>query len=566
MFAEEEWNDTASAEPLTQCGITETDSIKEKVKLTAKAGKKKSLLRTLQTLGSAPDWSSCPAPKDSDSEEEKEAPTSHPKKKKKRIKKRKRGRLAKSQTEEGDGANHVEDDVPKVAKKRKLSPQVKVSNKISTKSVPTMEQMEDAQTDKGTSSSIEKPLSRKQWKNRMKNKRKCKNKYQEKTHPLQVSTSETGQDRTGPVKGSEKKDTSNKPEQIEPCDTNKAKSKMSRKAEIKRKKLAAKKMSSSIPPSNTDEVLVPVENLTDTSNITNDDSNKNLIKSPEKAEPLKPSDKRKQKEKQMRADKLRHMLDSHRSEAKAKSAEDGEESTEKETEEEDVVNGEVQPLDRSAALRSKMEKRLEAARFRYINEVLYTTSSSEAKRMFKQDPKAFEVYHLGFTTQVQHWPENPVDAIISFIHQKPASLVVADFGCGDCKIARSVKNKVHSFDLAPTCDLVTVCDMANVPLGDSTVHIAVFCLSLMGTNLSDFLAEANRVLVMSGVLKIAEVASRFENVRGFVGALSSLGFKLTSKDTNNNYFYLFEFIKVANPPENTKKAGLTLRPCVYKKR
>lgn len=45
---------------------------------------------------------------------------------------------------------------------------------------------------------------------------------------------------------------------------------------------------------------------------------------------------------------------------------------------------------------------------------------------------------------------------------RPASLVVADFGCGDCKIARSVKNRVHSFDLAATCELATVCDMANV--------------------------------------------------------------------------------------------------------
>lgn len=103
---------------------------------------------------------------------------------------------------------------------------------------------------------------------------------------------------------------------------------------------------------------------------------------------------------------------------------------------------------------------------------------------------------------------------------RPSSLVVADFGCGDCKIARSVKNKVHSFDLAATCELVTVCDMANVsatylhagsqfdclmvrkfnapsvqvPLPDASVGIAVFCLSLMGVNLVDFLAEANRVL------------------------------------------------------------------------
>lgn len=94
--------------------------------------------------------------------------------------------------------------------------------------------------------------------------------------------------------------------------------------------------------------------------------------------------------------------------------------------------------------------------------------------------------------------------------------MVADFGCGDCKIARSVKNKVHSFDLAATCELVTVCDMSKVsvsacpvctvhgfsknsrpvqvPLRDASVDIAVFCLSLMGTNLADFLAEANRVL------------------------------------------------------------------------
>lgn len=50
----------------------------------------------------------------------------------------------------------------------------------------------------------------------------------------------------------------------------------------------------------------------------------------------------------------------------------------------------------------------------------------------------------------------------SVLCSRPSSLVVADFGCGDCKIARSVKNRVHSFDLAATCELVTVCDMANV--------------------------------------------------------------------------------------------------------
>ncbi|KAJ3590483.1 hypothetical protein NHX12_008434 [Muraenolepis orangiensis] len=224
------------------------------------------------------------------------------------------------------------------------------------------------------------------------------------------------------------------------------------------------------------------------------------------------------------------------------------------------------PMDRSASLRARMEQRLEAARFRYINEVLYTSTSGEAKRMFSQDPQAFGVYHRGFTAQVQRWPANPVDAIIAFIHKKPASHVVADFGCGDCKIALSVKNKVHSFDLAPICKLVTVCDMAKVPLKDCSVHIAVFCLSLMGTNLIDFLTEANRVLVMGGVLKVAEVASRFGDIRGFLSTLSSLGFKMALKDTENSHFYSFEFVKTKDVSETVKSSSLELRPCVYKRR
>lgn len=54
---------------------------------------------------------------------------------------------------------------------------------------------------------------------------------------------------------------------------------------------------------------------------------------------------------------------------------------------------------------------------------------------------------------------------------RSSSLVIADFGCGDCKIAQSVKNKVHCFDLAPVCDLVTACDMANVRFFSSDIIV-----------------------------------------------------------------------------------------------
>jgi len=72
--------------------------------------------------------------------------------------------------------------------------------------------------------------------------------------------------------------------------------------------------------------------------------------------------------------------------------------------------------------------------------------------------------------------------------------VIADFGCGDARLAQSLPNKVHSFDLVALNKYVTACDMAHTPLANESVDIAVFCLSLMGTNLSDFILEANRVL------------------------------------------------------------------------
>ena len=40
--------------------------------------------------------------------------------------------------------------------------------------------------------------------------------------------------------------------------------------------------------------------------------------------------------------------------------------------------------------------------------------------------------------------------------------VVVDFGCGDAKIARSVPNVVHSYDLVALNEHVTACDMAHV--------------------------------------------------------------------------------------------------------
>lgn len=235
----------------------------------------------------------------------------------------------------------------------------------------------------------------------------------------------------------------------------------------------------------------------------------------------------------------------------------------------ETINGIEQPeakRDPSAELRSRMEQRLNSARFRYINQQLYTTASQDALSLFQQDPEAFTIYHSGFSQQVQRWPVNPITQIIKYIKNRPPSLLVADFGCGDALLARSVRNKVHSFDLVALNDHVTVCDIAKVPLLDGSVDVVVFCLSLMGKNLGDFLQEANRVLKPGGVLLVAEVSSRFDDVRQFLSAMSQLGFKAINKNTDNKFFFLFEFSKTGNARKVSKHPGLELKPCMYKKR
>lgn len=252
---------------------------------------------------------------------------------------------------------------------------------------------------------------------------------------------------------------------------------------------------------------------------------------------------------------------------------------------------------RGSSLQQAFKARLSGSRFRLLNEELYTNTSSFSFERFQKDPTLFEEYHQGFRHQVESWPVNPVDLIVSNLRSVATSaaassdrkmvnkIVVADFGCGDAQLAqqllqiRSQDDKcplfqVHSFDLVATSDLVTACDMAKVPLGNGVVDVAIFCLSLMGTNLADFLREAHRVLKKTGKLKIAEVRSRFETplkdgkkdelLKEFINVLDQLGFQCTKTDRSNKMFVLLDLEKTGKKPR--KDLEFTAKPCFYKRR
>jgi len=226
---------------------------------------------------------------------------------------------------------------------------------------------------------------------------------------------------------------------------------------------------------------------------------------------------------------------------------------------------------KSPGLVDKAKSNLKASRFRYLNELLYTQEGRESLHMFTEDPDAFQTYHEGYADQVRKWPLNPLDLIIKGISKRKDKPVVADFGCGEAKLAEALASRcaaIHSLDLVAVNERVTVCDFSRTPLATGSVDVAVFCLSLMGSNLREFLHEANRVLKEGGTLKIAEVESRFTGdvtLDQFVANVEKMGFKLKWKDMKTEYFYLMDFEKVAQS-KLKKVKEFSLKPCIYKKR
>ena len=246
-----------------------------------------------------------------------------------------------------------------------------------------------------------------------------------------------------------------------------------------------------------------------------------------------------------------------------------------------------------STLQKSFLERLTSSRFRELNEELYTQSSQRSFQQFTSNPELFEQYHVGFRKQVKEWPVNPIDVIYKKVvngwkkgrrenqvanekevktgdddndvgnmnddnKKQRKQMVVADFGCGDAKLAerlsalridgtgsittaanqsqttatstsskkkKSSANrnfssswcpfKIHSFDLVSGGNpLVTPADMSNVPLENESIDVGVYCLALMGTNVADFVREGWRVLKFGGVLNVAEVRSRLEAAAG----------------------------------------------------
>lgn len=215
-------------------------------------------------------------------------------------------------------------------------------------------------------------------------------------------------------------------------------------------------------------------------------------------------------------------------------------------------------------LQQAMRQKLVSSRFRHLNETLYTTPSTQALELFSSNPELFDEYHAGFSRQVKEsWPSNPVDGYAAAIRSRGISdpkkghnnkpnnkkrgpqgpplprrpnriCTIADLGCGDAQLARALtpsaeklKLKFLSYDLHAANEYITKADITNLPVKDGSVDIAIFCLSLMGTNWVSFVEEAWRALRSDGKGEcwVSEVKSRFGKVvrkKGSIGTKKPL--------------------------------------------
>lgn len=190
--------------------------------------------------------------------------------------------------------------------------------------------------------------------------------------------------------------------------------------------------------------------------------------------------------------------------------------------------------------------------FAHMNNRWYATASDKTHERLAANPEEWAHYHTLYRQLRESWPVVPYQEELRWLADREG-LVVGDFGCGEALLATeaSVRHTVHSFDHVAIDSRVIACDIAHVPLEDESLDVAIFCLSLMGANFTDYLREAHRCLRLDGMLHLWEPASYFDDVTKFCAGLGRLGFEVTTPSTEGAFVRIYAM-------KNAKKTHPTL--------
>ncbi len=186
--------------------------------------------------------------------------------------------------------------------------------------------------------------------------------------------------------------------------------------------------------------------------------------------------------------------------------------------------------------------------FSKMNNRWYAAASDKTHERLAANPEEWAHYHTMYRQLREAWPVVPFKEEIRWLAARDG-LVVGDFGCGEAFIAAEAGSlhTIHSFDHVAIDNRVIACDIAHVPLEDASLDLAIFCLSLMGSNFTDYVREAHRCLRLDGTIHIWEAASYFDDVSAFCAALGRLGFEVTAPSTEGAFVRIYGMKNAKQP-------------------
>ncbi|MEQ8272480.1 MAG: zinc-ribbon domain-containing protein [Deltaproteobacteria bacterium] len=187
--------------------------------------------------------------------------------------------------------------------------------------------------------------------------------------------------------------------------------------------------------------------------------------------------------------------------------------------------------------------------FGVMNNRWYASTSHKTHDRLSINPEEWAHYHTMYQEIRKSWDVVPFEEEIRWLNLREG-FDIGDFGCGEALIADAVKDKhrVFSFDHVAVNEHVQACDLAAVPQDNESLDVAIFCLSLMGANFTDYIREAHRCLHVDGQIHIWEPANYFDDIEAFCAGLGRLGFySVTSK--KQGAFYFIHGLRDASKPE-----------------
>ncbi|MGE4573289.1 zinc-ribbon domain-containing protein [Parachlamydia sp.] len=191
-----------------------------------------------------------------------------------------------------------------------------------------------------------------------------------------------------------------------------------------------------------------------------------------------------------------------------------------------------------------------------LNQLWNVSLSATTHTRLKENPEEWHHYHHLYRSARESWTVIPYEEMIHWCQERTGfNYKIGDFGCGEAKLAEAINgtHTIYSFDHIAINDNVIACDMACVPLEDEILDVALFSLSLMGKNFSDYLKEAHRTLRLDGILIIFEPTSRFIDDKGtdhsaqFAKDLEQFGFSGGTVETIGLFTRIQAIKRFKNP-------------------